>query len=312
MNLKVGNGIMRTKDSLPISKALYALNYYLSHQKNPFNKWGVEVGIAREMPSNDNVFPSPILGHNSTILFGMGTPSFPATKNIEFNYQKSDFYRGLLFSISVSGALIKNENSISFYNYNDHGVISYFTATEIVRMTNNFHLEKYFHEIKLKTIIESNGLYMKSPERINNTDTVQSLLSKEFKFTAISNFKGFFNAEVSSSLLRSSVSGQRIKSNISNTIYQYRHSLKLKAALGKRVYANFHFTGTDYKGINVFYAGNGSIQWTVNKSLKSSILFHNIFNNSRFIEKQYDLYGSNTRIYFLEKRYILFSLALDL
>jgi hypothetical protein len=242
----------------------------------------------------------------------MGSPSFPSTKNIEFSYQKSDFYRGLLFSISVSGALINNENSISFYNYNDHGVQSFFTANKMSQLTNNIHIEKYFHEIKLKTIIESNGLYMKSPERINNTDTMQSLLSNELKFTAISNLKGFFNAEVSSSFLRSSVSGKRLMSNISNTIYQYRHSFKLKATLGKRVYANFHFTTTTYKGINTFFAGNGSIQWTIHKILKSSVLFHNIFNNSRFIEKQYDLYGSNTRIYFLEKRYILFSLALDL
>ena len=307
-----GKGQFQFKDKEHISKVIFNLNYQLTHQKGPFNRMSSAISIARQMPSAEHIFPSPLLGHNSIILFGLLKPSFPLVKNIEFNYQRSDFYRAMQFSGHVAGAFINNDNSTSLFNYPEYSIKSFFISNKIMELRSGFHFEKYFQDSKLKTIVESNEFFMKSPERINNIDTSQSIFSNELKINIISNWKWFLNIEAGSSLSNSLVFGSRYDYSDKKSIKLFRHFIKFKAVLGKNAFGSFHFSANTYNGFNTFFAGNGSIDWKINKSLHTSIVIHNLFNKNRFVENQNDLYGSISYVYFLQMRYILFSLQLSL
>jgi len=307
-----GEGQFQFKDKEHLSKGVFNLNYQLTHQKSPFNRWSSAISIARQMPSAEHIFPSPLLGHNSIILFGLLNPSFPMVKNIEFNYQRSDFYRAIQFSSHLAGALINNDNATSFFNYPEYSIKSFFISNKIMELRSGFHFEKYFQHSKLKTIVESNEFFMKSPERINNIDTSQSIFSNEIKISIISNWKWFLNIESGSSISNNLVFGSRYDYSDKKSINLFRHFIKLKAVLGKTAYASFHFSANTYNRFNTFFAGNGSIDWKINKSLHSSIMIHNLFNKDRYVENQNDLYGSISNVYFLQMRYILFSLQLSL
>jgi hypothetical protein len=130
---------------------------------------------------------------------------------------------------------------------------------------------------------------MRSPERINNIDTSQSILSHEFKISIISNWKYFLNIESGSSISNNLVFGSQYNYRNNKRINLFRHFIKLKAVLGKNAFASFHFSSNTYNGFNTFFAGNGSIDWKINKSLHSSILIHNLFNKNRYVENQNDL-----------------------
>ena len=307
-----GKGQFQFKGKEHISKGIFNLNYQLTHQKGPFNRWSSEISIARKMPSAEHIFPSPLLGHNSIILFGLLRPSFPLVKNIEINYQRSDFYRAMQFSGNIAGSFINNDNSTSFFNYPEYSIKSFFISNKIMELRSGFHFEKYFQHSKLKTIIESNEFFMRSPERINNIDTSQSILSSELKISIISNWKCFLNIESGSSISNNLVFGSHYDYSDKKSINLFRHFIKLKAVLGKNAFALFHFSSNTYNGFNTFFAGNGSIDWKINKSLHSSIVIHNLFNKDRYVENQNDLYGSISNVYFLQMRYILFSLQLSL
>ncbi len=307
-----GKGQFQFKDKEHISKGIFNLNYQLTHQKGPFNRWSSEISVARQLPSAEHIFPSPLLGHNSIILYGLLKPSFPLVKNIEINYQRSDFYRAMQFSGHLAGSLINNDNATSFLNYPEYSIKSFFISNKIMELRSSFHFEKYFQHSKLKTIVESNEFFIKSPERINNIDTSQSIFSNEIKISIISNWKWFLNIEAGSSLSNSLLFGSRYDYSDKKSINLFRHFIKLKAVLGKNAFGSFHFSSNTYNGFNTFFAGNGSIDWKINKSLHSSIVIHNLFNKHLYVENQNDLYGSISNVYFLQMRYILFSLQLSL
>lgn len=308
VDLAAGEGQIQFKDKLFQPKSIFNFSYHLSYQKSPFNRWGYELSIDKRMPITDNIFPSPLLGHNYTIEYGMSNPSFPIAKNIEINYQRTDFYRAIQFSSSIGATWIQNDNSISFFNYPGYTVKSYFIANNVIQFRNNIHLEKYFQSSKMKALIEGNGFFMKSPERINNIDTNQSVFNQEVNFIMVSNWKRFLNMEYGATVASTSVSGNSHEHGDKKTIGQFKAFLKLRATLGKSVQASFQFNSTAYKGINTFYAGSGSVDWSIKKSLKSSLLLHNMFNKGLFLNQQNDLYGSVSRLYFLQRRYVLFSL----
>ena len=311
VDLAVGEGQIQFKDKMSQPKSIFNLSYHLSYQRSAFNRWDYELSVEKRMPATDIFFPSPLLGHNYTLEYGMSNPSFPITKNIEINYQRTDFYKAIQFSFNLGGSLIENDNSITFFNYPGYTVKSFFIANKVIQLRNNFHLEKYFQSTKIKALIESNGFFMNSPERINNFDTSQLLFNHELNYTMISNWKRGLNIESGASVARTSVSGEGLDRSDKKTISQLKTFVKLRASFGKKAQASFHFISTAYKGIKTFYAGNGSIDWSINKSLQSSILLHNMFNKGLFLNQQNDLYGYVSRLYFLERRYILFSLQLN-
>jgi hypothetical protein len=305
--LSVGEGQVQFKKKISPTRTLFNLSYYLSHQKSPFNRWVVEMSILRKMPSINNIFPSPLLSHNSTILVGITTPSFPLVSNIDINYQRSDFYRGLTFSGTIAGSSIRNENSTTLFNYPDYTIKSFFISDRVIQFRSNVQLEKYFNKQKLKTILTSNAFFMKSPERNNNIDTVQSLLSKDIGISVVTNWKRHINIESGSSLVYNSVFGGRNDYHHKKSIHQYKNYLKFKSILQKNIFVSFQFSSLTFNGRNAFYAGNGVINWKFVKSIEASVMFHNLFNKSSFFEKQNDLYGSMSRMYFVQRRYILFS-----
>jgi hypothetical protein len=284
----------------------------LTYQKNPFNKIGFEIGVSKKMPSNDVIFPSPLLGHNSTILFGTLNPSFPKTANCELNYQRSDFYRGIQFYAALSGSLVNDDNSIAFFNYQDYTVRSFFRSNQHVLYRTSLHFEKYIQVIKTKSIFEYNSFFMKSPERVNNIAIDQTMMSNENKLLLISNWKRSLNLEASISILRSSILANNNSNHQKKTIDQYRGLLKMKMLISKKANASIIFNKMSYKGINAFYSGNGSVSYSIKKSIQASITFHNLFNKKQFSEKQYDLCSFVSRMFFIEKRYFLFSLNIDL
>jgi hypothetical protein len=311
VDFSVGEGLIEFKGSEFLPKTIFNLNYLFVHQKSPFNRLSSEISIAKKTPSIGYVFPSPLLGHNSTILLGILRPSFPTVKNIEINYQRSDFYRATQFSGNFAGSWIENDNSISLYNYPDYTIKSFFISRKSLQLRSNVHLEKYFNNAKLKTIFEYNGFYMKSPERVNNIDTAQSILSNEFRVTAVSNWASFLNIESGSSLANSFVFGNWHGTSDKKKVSQFRNFVKFKALLGKKGYASFQISSDTYNGLNTFYAGNGTIDWRITNSLHSTLMFHNLFNRTYYFENQNDLYGSISRIYLLQKRYMLFSVQLN-
>ena len=306
-DLSVGKGKLYIKKNPSTTNSLFNLSYHLIYQKSPFNKWALEMSIQRKMPSVDNIFPSPILGHNSTILFGTLYPSFPLAKNIDINYQRSDFYRGLKFYGSVAGSSIHNDNSISIFNYPDYTVKSFFISKRVLQFRSNVQVEQYFSKQKLKAILASNGFFMSNPERINNIDTIQSQSSKNFDLKIITNWKNSLNIETGISFTNNLVFGSRYDNNVVKSINQFRKYLKFKSTLQKNVFVSFQFSSMAYNSLNAFYAGNGLINWRIGKSIETSFVFHNLFNKSFFFEKQNELYGSLSRKYFVQRRYILFS-----
>ena len=307
----VGEGQVQFNKKASPTRTLFNLSYYLSYQKSPFNRWALEMSILRKMPSVNNIFPSPILGHNSTILYGTLHPSFPLVKNIDINYQRSDFYRGLKFYGSIAGSSIHNDNSISLFNYPDYMVKSFFISNRILQFRSNVQVEKYFNKQKLKIVFASNGFFMNSPERINNIDTIQSLLSKEFDLRTITNWQKIINIESGISFANNLVFGSRYDNNYRKSINQFKKYLKLKSTLQKNLFVSFQFSSISFNGRNTFYAGNGLINQKISKSIETSVMFHNLFNKSSFFEKQNDLYGSMSRMYFVQRRYILFSFHLS-
>jgi hypothetical protein len=259
------------------------------------------------MPNANDIFPSPLLGHHSTILYGTLNPSFPLVSNLDIHYQRSDFYRGLTFSGTLAGSSIRNENSTSLFNYPDYMIRSFFISDRVIQFRSNVQLEKYFNKQKLKTILTSNAFFMKSPERINNIDTVRSILSKDVGISVVTNWKRHVNIESGFSLVYNSVFGGRNDHHYKKSIQQYRSYLKFKTIVQKNIFASFQFSSLSFNGRNAFYAGNGLINWKFVKSIETSIMFHNLFNKSSFFEKQNDLYGSLSRMYFVQRRYVLFS-----
>ena len=306
-DLSIGDGQVQFKKKISPTRTLFNLSYYLSHQKSPFNRWVIEMSIIRKAPSVNNIFPSPLLGHNSTILLGISTPSFPLVSNLDIHYQRSDFYRGLTFSGTIAGSSIRNENSTALYSYPDYMIKSFFISDRVIQFRNNVQIEKYFNKKKLKTILTSNAFFMKSPERINNIDTVQTLLSKDVGISSVTNWKKILNIEFGSSFINNSIFGGRHDYHYKKSVQQFRNYLKFKTLLEKNIFVSFQFSSMNFNDGNTFYAGNGVINWKFVKSIDASVMFHNLFNKSSFFEKQNDLYGSMSRMYFVQRRYILFS-----
>ena len=306
-DLSIGDGQVQFKKKISPTRTLFNLSYYLSHQKSPFNRWVIEMSIIRKAPSVNNIFPSPLLGHNSTILYGTLNPSFPLVSNIDIHYQRSDFYRGLTFSGTIAGSSIQNENSTALCNYPEYMIKSFFISDRVIQFRSNVQIEKYFNKQKLKTILTSNAFFMKSPERINNIDTVQTLLSKDVGISSVTNWKKILNIEFGSSFINNSIFGGRHDYHYKKSVQQYRNYLKFKTVLEKNIFVSFQFSSMNFNDGNTFYAGNGVINWKFVKLIDASVMFHNLFNKSSFFEKQNDLYGSMSRMYFVQRRYILFS-----
>lgn len=312
VDLGAGKGVVNILPDKKFADMLFHTRIEVGHQKTPFNKWGAAISIEKQKPMTSMIIPVPIYGHNATVLFGLENPAFPLTKNIELNYQRSDFYRGLQYSFSLLGSIINNDNAIAYFNYSDHSVRFYFRADKTVQFNTNLHVEKYFSLPRIKSSLESTHFLMCSPEKINGIDTRQYLGSHSFKFNMISNWTRMFNVEVSSSMILASVSAMRKWFDPNNSIFQRSHFIKFKLHPHKKVYTNFQITAINYKGVKPFFGGNVNLQWQVFKSLQASVLFHNIFNNTRFIEMQNQLYSSRSTAYTLQKRYFLFSLQFDL
>ena len=178
-------------------------------------------------------------------------------------------------------------------------------------MTANTFMEKYFHELRIKTNLNINFIYSQVPTFLNGELYDPRFKNGKVEFGMVSNWKGFFNIELNSSIARSIISGFKYEKRSVSNLERKNYSLKTIYRFGNKMHGAFYFSKQMNQKQKPFYMLDGNIECKISPGCIFSLTLHNIFNHTVFSNTEYSLYEYAERKYILSKRNILLGFQFD-
>ena len=306
LNAQVGLGIgnIHVLGIEKNSAGIYAFKLSTNYAKTAFKQLGLSFHLAKKPPFTADFFPSPLVGGNSTLLYGMQHPSFPLSRRVELNFLRNDLYIGLLLSGSLTAEMLSSDNSIAVKTLPRYVVTSFFTSPISKNISTNASVEKNIHHLNLKTSIAANFTYLESTSKVNDVLVNSEFYIRTFYFNVISKWQRNYNFEFSSALSTSSIYNQT--TSFSNRIGSIKYSVKSTYQANKKLNGSFIVAVLKNQNQPIFHSFDGIWQYKVNKQIGVNLTLHNLFNQQVFYEKQYGIYSYSESNINLIGRIILF------
>jgi outer membrane receptor for ferric coprogen and ferric-rhodotorulic acid len=169
----------------------------------------------------------------------------------------------------------------------------------------NARVEQFIHPLKLKYILDANGMLSHQPQQLNGMVFGSTMNSHGFEQRVVSNWKGWFNGELHYSLQQNSfgTSGQQ-----PSTMKRIAYGISTTLRFSTHLFAHVQYRVQHFERGQGFDMLDGMVKAVLSPRWRCSVTLNNLINHHYFELLNASPYGHDRFTQQLNGRQVLFGL----
>ena len=283
---------------------IFHLEEKLLWQRKPTQQYRMGIVLARKPASIRSWHAGPVF-FEGTMRNGIANPAIPLSLELEIGATKMDLYKGFVLSVNARAGMLRNDYGLATAVGNWVDSLSWFIIPLQCNLIFNVHVEQFIHPIKLKYILEANGMLNHRPQQLNGMFFNSTMKGNGFEHRMVSNWKGWFNGELHFGLQQNSfgTSGQQ-PSTMNRIAYGISTTLRFSSYL----FAHLQYRVQRFEKGQSFDLLDGVVKAVLSPRWRCSIALNNLMNHPYIELINASPYGHDRFTQQLNGRQVLFGL----
>jgi hypothetical protein len=233
---------------------------------------------------------------------GMANLAISLSAGVEMGATKMDLYKGFVLSVTANANMLRNDYGMATAVGNVVDSLSWFIIPLQRNLMLNAHLEQFIHLLKLKYIVQANGLQSQRPQQLNGMGFASTMNSLGFEQRMVSNWKGWFNAELHYGLQRNRFISL---SNLTSTTKKILYGISTTLRFSTHLFAHLQYRVQRFEGGQSFEMLDGVIKAVLSPRWRCSLALNNLMNHRYFELLNASPYGHDRLTQQLNGRQVL-------
>ena len=283
---------------------IFHLEEKLLWQRKPTQQYRMGIALAQKPAAIRSWHAGPVF-HEGTMRNGIANPAIPLSVDLEIGATKMDLYKGFVLSVNARAGMLRNDYGLATAVGSWVDSLSWFTIPLQRNLMFNARVEQFIHALKLKYILEANGMLSQRPQQLNGKFFNSTMKGHGFEHRMVSNWKGWFNGELHYGLQqnRFGASGQQ-PSTMKRVAYGVSTTLRFNAHL----FAQVQYRIQRFEKGQSFDMLDGVIKAVLSPRWRCSIALNNLMNHQNIELLNASPYGNDRFTQQLNGRQVLFGL----
>lgn len=283
---------------------IFHLEEKLLWQRKPTQQYRMGIALAQKPAAIHSWHAGPVF-HEGTMRNGIANPAIPLSVDLEIGATKMDLYKGFVLSVNARARMLRNDYGLATAVGSWVDSLSWFTIPFQRNLMFNARVEQFIHALKLKYILEANGMLSQRPQQLNGKFFNSTMKGHGFEHRMVSNWKGWFNGELHYGLQQNSfgASGQQ-PSTMKRVAYGVSTTLRFNAHL----FAQVQYRIQRFEKGQSFDMLDGVIKAVLSPRWRCSIALNNLMNHQNIELLNVSPYGNDRFTQQLNGRQVLFGL----
>ena len=273
-------------------------------KKKPTTQYQMGIALAQK-PSTVRSWHAGPLFVETTMRNGMANLAIPLSVDLEMGATKMDLYKGFVLSVTARAGILHNDVGMATAVGNFVDSLSWFVIPLQRNLLLNAHLEQFFHPLKLKYILQANGLLGQRPQQLNGIVFGSTMNSLGVEQRMVSNWKGRFNAELHYSLQQNSF-GSSVGQ--SSTMKKMAYGISTTLRFSAHLFAHVQYRVQRFEQGQSFDMLDGVVKTVLSPRWRCSLALNNLMNHRYFELLNASAYGHDRFTHQLNGRQVLFGI----
>ena len=276
-NAAAGTALVRS-DAINRHTFIFHLEEKWAWQKKPTTQYRLGIALAKK--------PSTIRSWHATPLFventkrnGMANLAIPLSVGVEMGATQMDLYKGFVLSVTANANMLRNDYGMATAVGNVVDSLSWFVIPLQCNLMLNAQVEQFIHPLKLKYIVQANGMQSQRPQQLNGKGFASTMNSLGFEQRMVSNWKGWFNAELHYGLQRNRFISL---SNLTSTTKKILYGISTTLRFSTHLFAHVQYRVQRFEGGQSFEMLDGVVKAVLSPRWRCSLALNNLMNHRYF------------------------------
>ena len=302
-NAAAGRAMVKS-DDINRNTFIFHLEEKLAWQKKPTRQYRISFALAKKPASNPSWHAGPVL-FEGIMRKGVADLAFPLSVDMEIGVTKMDLYKGFVLSVNARAGMLRNDYGIATIVGNVLDSLSWFIIPLQRNLLLNARVEQFIHPLKLKYILDANGMLSHQPQQLNGMVFGSTMNSHGFEQRVVSNWKGWFNGELHYSLQQNSfgTSGQQ-----PSTMKRIAYGISTTLRFSTQLFAHVQYRVQRFERGQSFDMLDGVVKAVLSPRWRCSITLNNLMDHRYFELLNASPYGHDRFTQQLNGRQALFGL----
>ena len=270
-------------------------------QRKPTTQYRLGIALAKKPSTIRSWHAAPLFVEN-TMRNGMANLAISLSAGVEMGATKMDLYKGFVLSVTANANMLRNDYGMATAVGNVVDSLSWFIIPLQRNLVLNAHLEQFIHLLKLKYIVQANGLQSQRPQQLNGMVFASTMNSLGFEQRMVSNWKGWFNAELHYGLQRNRFISL---SNLTSTTNKILYGISTTLRFSTHLFAHLQYRVQRFEGGQSFEMLDGVIKAVLSPRWRCSLALNNLMNHRYFELLNASPYGHDRLAQQLNGRQVL-------
>jgi hypothetical protein len=302
-NAAAGRAMVKS-DAINGNTFIFQLEEKLVWQKKPTAQYRIGFALAKKPASNPSSHAGPVL-FEGTMRNGFADLAFPLSVDMEIGVTKMDLYKGFVLSVNARAGIMRNDYGIATIVGNVLDSLSWFIIPLQRNLMLNAHLEQFIHPLKLKYIVQVNWMQHQRPQQLNGMVFDSRMINRGFEHRIVSNWKGWFNAELHYGLQQNSFGGAVDQPSVMKKIDR---GISTTLRFSSHLFAQVQYRVQRFERGQSFDMLDGVAKAVLSPRWRCSITLNNLMNHRYFELLNASPYGHDRFTQQLNGRQVLFGL----
>ncbi len=283
---------------------IFHLEEKLVWHKKPTQQYWMGIALAQKPASIRSWHAGPLF-FEGTMRNRISDPAIPLSLDLEMGVTKMNLYQGFVLSVNARAGILRNDYGIATTVGKVVDSLSWFVMPLQRNLMLNARVEQFIHSLKLKYILEANGMVSHRPQQLNGVIFGSMMNSHGLEQRMVSNWKSWFNGELHYGLQQNSfgASGQQ-PSTMKRIAYGISTTLRFNAHL----FAHVQYRVQLFERGQRFDLLDGKVKAVLSPRWRCSIALNNLMNHQYIELLNASPYGHDRFTQQLNGRQVLFGL----
>ena len=273
-------------------------------QQKPTAQYRMGIALAKKPAANRAWHAGPVL-FESAIRNGIPEIAIPLSLGVEMGATKMDLYKGFVFSFTASASILRNDYGMATAVGNAVDSLSWFIIPLQRNLMINTHVEQFIHVLKLKYILQGNGMLGQRPQQLNAIVFASTMKSFGFEQRLVSNWKGRLNGELHYDLQQNSIGNS---ADQPSTMKRFGYGISITLRFSTHLFAQMQYRVQQFEQGQSFDMLDGLVKAVMSPRWRCSLALNNLMNHPVFEALNASAYGQDRFTQQLNGRQVLLGL----
>jgi hypothetical protein len=216
-----------------------------------------------------------------------------------------DLYKGFVLSFTASAGILRNDYGMATAVGNLFDSLSWFIIPLQRNLMINTHVEQFIHALKLKYILQANGMLGQRPQQLNGIVFASTMKSFGFEQRLVSNWKGRLNGELHYYLQQNSIGNS---ADQPSTMKRIGYGISITLRFSTHLFAQMQYRVQQFEQGQSFDMLDGVVKAVLSPRWRCSLALNNLMNHRAFETLNASAYGQDRFTQQLNGRQVLLGL----